>query len=42
MKHFASVFLAAILFFSVPGFSVLAIEKGTPQPPDTADLKPNQ
>ncbi len=41
MKQSATVFLIAILLSS-PGLSALAIEKGTPQPPDTADLKPNQ
>ena len=42
MKKLAFTFLAATLAFSVPGFRALAIEKGSPQPPDTADLKPNQ
>ena len=42
MKKFAPAFLTAILFFSVPGFLALGIEKGNLQPPDTADLKPNQ
>ena len=42
MKKSAPAFLAAILFFSVPGFLALGIEKGKPQPPETADLKPDQ
>ena len=42
MKNFASTLLAALLLLLAPGFPALAIEKGTPQPPDTADLKPGQ
>ena len=41
MKKPAAIFFATLLL-SAPGFSAWAIEKGTPQPPDTADLKPNQ
>ena len=41
MKKFTLPLLTAILL-SVPGFSATAMEKGSPQPPDTADLKPNQ
>ena len=42
MKKSATAFFAAILLLSGPSFHALAIEKGTPQPPETADLKPNQ
>ena len=42
MKKSATAFLAALLLLSAPGFPARAIEKGAPQPPDTADLKPNQ
>ncbi len=42
MKKPATIFFATLLLLSAPGFSARAIEKGTPQPPDTADLKPNQ
>ncbi len=41
MKIFTITFLSTI-FFLASGLSVLAIEKGTAQPPDTVDLKPNQ
>lgn len=41
MKKFAITFLTA-LFLLAPDFSASAIEKGAPQRPDTADLKPNQ
>ena len=42
MKKSITTFLTAIFLFSGSGFSVWAIEKGTPQPPDAADLKPGQ
>ena len=42
MKRFASAFFTALLFLLAPDSSALAIEKGTSQPPDTVDLKPNQ
>lgn len=41
MQKLPATFLTALLL-SAPIFSALAIEKGTPQPPGTADLKPNQ
>ncbi len=41
MKKFTTTFLTAILFLA-PGLSVLAMEKGTSQPPSTPDLKPDQ
>ena len=42
MQKLAATFLTAIFFLAAPAFSALAIDKGTPQPPDTANLKPNQ
>ena len=42
MKKSATAFLTAIFFLAAPGFPALAIDKGTPQPPDTTDLKPGQ
>ena len=41
MKKSLAACLAAALILSIPG-STLAIEKGTQQPPDAGDLKPNQ
>ena len=41
MKRFTIIFFIALLLLP-PGFSALAIEKGQGQPPDTADLKPDQ
>ncbi len=42
MKKPTTAFLTAIFFLSVPGFTARAIDKGTPQPPGTVDLKRNQ
>lgn len=42
MKLSAFASFAAILFLSVAGSRAGAIEKGVPQPPETADLKPGQ
>ncbi len=42
MNRFSAAFLTAIFSLLAPGFTALAMEKGAPQPPDTADLKPNQ
>ena len=39
---FATAFLTAIFLLSAPGFDAVAMEKGHAQPPDTADLKPDQ
>ena len=41
MKKFIPPFLVALLFLA-PGLSVWAMEKGALQPPDTADLQPDQ
>ena len=42
MKKTATAFLAATLLLSALEPSAFAIEKGVQQPPDTADLKPDQ
>ena len=42
MKTFPTGLLATALLFLAPVFPALAIEKGTSQPPNTADLKPGQ
>ena len=42
MKKFPTVFLATVLLLLLPAFGAVAMEKGSPQPPDTADLKPGQ
>ncbi len=42
MKKPATARLAVILLLAIPALSVFAIEKGVQQPPDAADLKPNQ
>ncbi len=42
MKNPAIACFTTLLLLLALAFTALAIEKGTPQPPDTADLKPNQ
>ena len=41
MKKLAALF-TAVLLFALPGFAAPKIDHGQGQPPDTADLKPNQ